>query len=303
MRRFFVVITMLFLFGSSIISAQMNLAATMEVLSPTVEVQRFNTANAIEVSVEAIVGVGDTITTGEEGRARITFFADGTSTELEPNTSYRIEEFAGDDESFTLRVTVIAGQTIQQLGRVLDANSSYEVETPGMTMSARGTIFAIRVENTGRSAMLVREGNVEASDQEELASVSAEFGIRSEKGQALSDVVRASTFEELDAGLDGCNIVVTTIDDVSINMRMGPSLDAPRIGFIDASEITLAMGKSSSSDWYRINFDGSFGWFLSTNADVQGNCAGLRVFPNDHSEDPESYMPVSEPEVESTDEP
>lgn len=301
MKRFFLLVVLLALFGSSMISAQMNLAATLEVLAPSVTVQRFNTANPIEVNVGSIVGVGDTIITGENGRARITFFADGTSTELEPNTGYRIEEFAGDAESFTLRVTVIAGQTIQQLGRIIDSNSSYHVETPGMTMSARGTVFAIRVEDNGRSAMLVSEGTVEGTDQEESASVPVGFGIRSALDGALSDVVRAATFDALDSGLDGCTLAVTTIDDVSINIRLGSSLEAPHIGFIDAREITIVLGKNETGAWYRVEFEGGFGWFLSTGASIEGDCAGLREFPDNHSEDPESYEPIPEPE--STEEP
>lgn len=301
MRRFLLLLVFLIFAGNSISFAQMNLAATMEVLDPTVMVQRVDTANAIEVKVEAIVGVGDTITTGESGRARITFFSDGTSTELEPNTSYRIEEFSEEGESFTLKVTVIAGQTIQQLGRILDSNSAYEVETPGMTMSARGTVFAIRVEDTGRSAMLVSEGTVDASNQDESAEVPTDFGIRAEQGGALSDVIKASTFEQLDAGLDGCPIAVTTPDDVSINLRLGPSLDAPLVGYISASEITVAMGTNSSGDWYRIHFGDSFAWFLSSTASVESDCAGLREFPDTYSEDSSSYSP--EPTAESTSEP
>jgi hypothetical protein len=299
MKRIFILVVLAVLFGSSKVSAQMNLAATLEVLAPGVTVQRVDTSNPIEVKVEAIVGVGDTIETGDGGRARITFFADGTTTELEPNTSYRIEEFKGNDESFTLRVSVITGQTIQQLGRVLDSNSSYKVETPGMSMSARGTIFAIRVENSGRSAMLVREGTVEASDQEDIASVPAEFGIRSAHGEELSDVVRAATFDELDSALDGCEIVVTTPDDLSINVRLGSSIEAPRIGFLDARDVTLVFGKNESGDWYRVAFEGSFGWFLSTSANIEGTCAGLREFPDSYSEDAGNY----EPQAESTQEP
>jgi hypothetical protein len=271
------------------VSAQPQLAATLEVLAPTVTVQRVDTANPIEISVEAIVGVGDTITTGDEGRARITFFADGTTTELEPNTEYVINEFNGNDDGFEIRVSVLVGQTIQQLGRVLDANSSYEIETPGMTLAARGTTFDVRVENTGRAGMLVREGDVSASAMNESAQVPPEFGVRSEPDAPLSDVVRAATFAELDSALDGCRVSVTTPDDVSINVRTGPSLDADRVGFIAAEEIDTVVGTVDGAAWYRIPFGGAHGWFLSSTADITGDCAGLRVFPVDYREDPAAY--------------
>ena len=101
--------------------------------------------------------------------------------------------------------------------------------------------------------------------------------------------------------MDGCEIHVTTPDDVSINLRLGPNLDAPRVGFVAATDLTLAMGVNESGDWYRVNFDGGFAWFLSSNASVDGDCAGLRKFPDNYSEDPSSYAP--EPAAESTEEP
>jgi hypothetical protein len=280
------------------VSAQTELAASLEVLEATVTVQRVNTSNPIEVQLEGIVGVGDTITTGETGRARITFFADGTSTELEPSTIYIIEEFSGDEESFTLRVSVVAGQTVQQLGRALDASSSYEVETPAMTMAARGTVFAIRVEDTGRSAMLVSQGTVATNNDAGSANVPSEFGIRAEEDAPLSDVVRASSFEELDAALDGCSVTLSTGDDVSLNVRTGPSTDAEQIGYVSAGDIVLAMGQSESGDWYRFPYEDGFGWVLSSNAVVDSACAGLRLFPDNHIEG----QVAAEPSAETTEE-
>ena len=157
-------------------TAQTQLAATLEVLDPSVEVLRVNTANPIAVSVEAIVGVGDTIYTGENGRARITFFSDGTSVELEPNTEYVINEFSSEGDSFQLRTSVLIGRATHQLARILDASSAYEIETPGMTLAARGTEFTIRVEDTGRSAMLVHEGNVDANAEDESEDVANGYG-------------------------------------------------------------------------------------------------------------------------------
>ncbi|MDQ7025753.1 MAG: FecR domain-containing protein [Anaerolineae bacterium] len=298
-----ILFVILFLSVNSIYG-QTDFAATLEVLAPTVSVQRVNTSNPIEVSVEAIVGVGDVITTGEDGRARITFFADGTTTELEPNTSYRIDEFNGTDASFTLRVSVLIGQTTQQLGRTLDSNSTYEIDTPGMTLGARGTIFAIRVEESGRAGMLVREGNVVASTEESSADVPPDFGIRAEAAGTLSDVVRATTFDQLDSALDGCAIQVSTIDDVSINVRLGPSLEAQQIGFIPSSDIVLAMGRSESGDWYRFEYGGNFGWFLSSSASVEGACSGLRVFPDDYQENSDGFTDTIEttPDAEATEE-
>jgi ferric-dicitrate binding protein FerR (iron transport regulator) len=294
----FALALLLALFGvGAFASAQANdLAALLEVREGTVEVRRVNTQQWIAVRVEAIVGVGDGIRTGADGRARITFFADGIESELLPGTETRIESFSGGDQRFALNFEVVLGQTVQRIGRALDASSSYTVTTPGMSLAARGTLFEVRVEENGRSAMLVRESMVEASSEGESAPVDAGFGVRSGVDEALSDVVRASTFAQLDAALDGCAVTVTTPDDVRLNVRLAPRLDAPRVGTIAASEVTLLYGVTESGGWYRLPFRGGFGWILSSTVVIQEPCAGLRVFPLDtQPEDPTLYTSLGDP--------
>ncbi|MFN8376714.1 MAG: FecR domain-containing protein [Anaerolineae bacterium] len=272
-----------------------ELAATLEVLAPAVDVLRVNTVNWITVNVEAIVGVGDTIRTNEAGRARITFFADGTDTELLPNTEYRIVRFEGDDSSFNLTVEVVVGQTTQRLRRLVDADSSYNITTPGMALAAQGTEFAVRVEDTGRSAMLVSEGTVDSRQGEAQADVPPGFGIRASADSGLSDVVAATSFEELDSALDGCTASIQTQDDVSINVRLGAGLDFPRVGVIAPADVTLFMGVTESGSWYRINYRGGFGWILSTTAGIGRACAGLRQFPDGYGpEDVTLYTSLGE---------
>lgn len=275
--------------NSLMVRAQNEYAATLEVLKSGVEVQRVNTTAFIAVEIEAIVGVGDTIRTDDTGEARITFFADGTDVVLKPNTQYRITEFQGSAEDFQLTVAVLAGQTTHRLNRALGTNSRYDVQTPGMTLAAKGTVFAVRVENTGRSGMLVFDGIVDSAAGSARANVPAEYGIRSEGDNKLSDVVLASTFEQLDAALDGCAASVTTTDDVSINVRLGPSIEQTRVGIIAATDVERFIGVSAAGNWYRIAFNDGFGWILSSNALVDSACAGLRVFEDTQVEDASLY--------------
>ncbi|MEQ8677039.1 MAG: FecR domain-containing protein [Aggregatilineales bacterium] len=291
-----IVLTVLILFVFSIItSAQNEFAATLEVISPGVEVQRVNTSNPIPVSVEAIVGVGDIIRTDASGEARITFFADGTDVLLEPDTEYSIVEFEGDDDDFRLNVSVLAGQATHRLNRVLGTNSAYDVTTPGMTLAARGTVFTIRVEDSGRSAMLTEEGTVMAETPDGDAAVEPNFGVRSEVDAPLSDVVYATNFDELDAALDGCSASLTTPDDVSLNVRLGPAVDQLRIGTIAAPEINTLVGISESGNWYRIDYRGGFAWVLSTSVQIGDSCAGLRVFPDTQVENIDRFESLGDP--------
>lgn len=286
------------------LTAQNQLAATLEVLEGGVTVLRVNTQNPIEVKQEAIVGVGDVIRTNDKGRARITFFADGTETTLLPNTEYRIVQFEGNDTQFNLTVEVLLGQTVQRLNRLVDANSSYSIQTPGMTLAARGTAFNVRVQPEGSSAMIVTEGLVNASSGESEADVPLEFGIRADNTQQLSDVVKAKTFEELDSSLDGCAATVATSDDVLINVRLSPSTQAPRLGGINANEVTRFYGKSQASGWYRIEFGGNYGWILSSSATIGDGCVMLREFEATYTEDASLFegitVPPSTPMPEAT---
>ncbi len=275
-----------------------ELAATLEVLNPGVEVRRVNTSAFLPVQVEAIVGVGDIIRTDATGRARITFFANGIDTELLPDTQYGIVEFEGEDAAFNLTVEIIAGQTLQRIGRALDANSNYNVNTPSMSLAARGTAFSVRVEESGRAGMLVTEGTVTAAKESAEASVPPEFGIRAAVSEALSEVVRASTFAELDSALDGCDAVLTTVDDVSINVRATPSREAELLGTILPDDVSRFFGVVESGDWYRIPYQDGFGWVLSTGATIAEDCAGLRTFPDNVTETGEATeaVPDSTPE-------
>lgn len=289
-----------FLLTALVVKAQeqTQLAATLEVLKAGVEVKRVDTPNWIPVKIEGIVGVGDEIRTDATGSARITFFADGVDTDVLPNTTYRIAEFKGAGDSFTLSAEVIVGQTTQRLGRNLDANSSYNITTPGMVLAARGTEFAVRVEASGRAGMLVQKGVVAASNDQTEASVPPEFGIRAEADAPLSDVVRASNFAELDAALDGCTATLGSFDDVRLNVRLGPDRDAPRVGTVDPAEISTLLGitrtETDRGAWYRIAFNDGFGWVLSSSAKVEPACAGLRVFTPDWREDASLYTLIGE---------
>ena len=271
----------LFLLSSTLwtSAAQTDLAAIIEVLEGSVEVQRVNTEQWIAIRLEAIVGVGDHIRTTSNGSARITFFADGIETTLLPNSEMRINRFSGSSQAFDLNVAVLVGQTIQRITRALDVSSSYIVETPGMTLAARGTAFSVRVEDNGRSAAIVADGTVAAEAQEVTKEVPAAYGIRASADQGLSDVVRAATFAELDAALDGCSVVISLPDDVSVNVRAAPRSDAARLGVIAPADLTLFVGVAEGGQWYRIPFAGGFGWVLSSTPAIDPTCAGLRRFP------------------------
>ncbi len=260
-----------------------DLVAVLEVIEAGVEVRRAGVEMWAPINVETLVGVGDAIRTDSTGQARITFFKDGAFTELTPDTEYRILTFRGGEDRFTLTVEILAGIVMQQFARLLDPASSYEVLTPGMAMTVRGTDFAVRVEDNGRSSLLTREGQVAAEASGVAAAVDPGFGVRSAVGEELSDVVPASTFEELDAALDGCAGTFTTEADVRLNVRVGPGLEFGRVGSIDPQDIFHMVGIDETGEWYRIPYNQGYVWVNAMMFEVS-TCDVLRRFSLDDFE-------------------
>lgn len=305
MKKLFRLLTILIvLCGLHVIpaAAESELVASLETLSGQVTLRRANTADDVRIRRESVVGVGDVVRTGADSTARITFFANGTDTEVLPNTEFRIDEFTGDNDRFNLTVTVLVGQTRQRINKLLDNGSSYTINSQGLAMAVRGTVFKVRVEPGGRAATIVEEGAVQttAKVSGDSAPVPVGFGVRSEP-TGLSDVVKATTFEGLDAALDGCLSVISTLGDVRLNVRTGPGLDFPRIGALNNNTTQRLFGRTASG-WYRVKFSGGYGWIFVPAVKVAASCAGIREYPDDTpAEDTSSYTgSIATPEVTAT---
>lgn len=275
-----------------------ELVASLEVLSPGVEVQRVDTSNWVPIRVETLIGEGDSIRTDATGAARVTLFRDGTSFEIDPGSEVHISEFRGLDRQFTLTLDVLAGITRQQINRLLDPGSSYRLVTPGATMTVRGTNFAVRVEESGRSSVITATGLVEAAGAASAAEVPPGFGLRAETGN-LSEVVPATSFEELDAALDGCGGAIGTEADVLLNVRVGPGLKFERVGSTLPSDITTIFGTDPTGTWYRIPFRGGFGWVsgLGMAIRLDDTCPGIPEYLETFTEDVTRYTLIGDSEM------
>jgi hypothetical protein len=287
---------LMLLSGISIVSAQGDkLAATIEVLDAGVEMLRVDTANWIALVGGSVIGVGDTIRTDATGRARITFFDNGTDVELEPGTTYRINDFSGSEADYLLRVEVLVGETLQRINRLAEGSQDYSIQTPSMTLAARGTVFRVRVLGAGRAAMLVQEGGVNAINDRipDARIVEPGFGVRADPDEAVSEAVPATTFDALDSALDGCTGSTAFADDVSINVRQGPGRDFPQLGVIAPEAIARLLGQTATGNWYRIAFEGGFAWVQLPTLTLDEGCAGLRRFPDETGAEAQPEAPSS----------
>jgi hypothetical protein len=87
-----------------------------------------------------IVGEGDWVRTDNLGEAQVAFFTGDLTTVL-ANTQVQIGKLQGTDASPVVSLNQQVGDMRHQIGRVLDANSSYEVNTPSAVITVRGTDF------------------------------------------------------------------------------------------------------------------------------------------------------------------
>ena len=111
----------------------------------------------------AILSVGDTVRTGSDARAVLTYF-EGTTVELEPSSELTIDAAsAGTDGSTVLLMTQNIGRTWHVVSHLLTGNSKYEVRTPASTASVRGTQFEVAV-TADATTVTTSEGRVATSD-------------------------------------------------------------------------------------------------------------------------------------------
>jgi hypothetical protein len=123
--------------------------STLTILSITegdVSVMKAGTNDWTGAQVGTELEVGDTIKTGNNSGAEITFF-DGSTLELEAGTEIEILslDLACDTGVTTITLEQMIGDTISRVTKILDPASSYEVETPSGVVGVRGSGVRIQV--------------------------------------------------------------------------------------------------------------------------------------------------------------
>jgi hypothetical protein len=136
--------------------------STLTVFSITegdVFVLKAGTDSWIEAEVGMSLEAGDSIKTGDDGSAEITFF-DGSTIELQAGTQIRIAslDISRDARSTIITLEQIIGTTISRVTKILDPASRYEVETPAGVVAVRGSAVRIHVTEDGTTWTTNLEG-------------------------------------------------------------------------------------------------------------------------------------------------
>lgn len=126
----------------------------------TVQVLRNGSAEPIAATNGMELKVGDTITTGSNGSANLTFF-DGSVMEIKASSEILVNELStASTGSTTVSLMEQVGSTINRIGKLVDSSSKYEVGTPAAVAVVRGTAFDMLVQQNGTTTLKTEEGSV-----------------------------------------------------------------------------------------------------------------------------------------------
>lgn len=168
--------TMTFVFATAIgttglIAQQGRIAlgasTTLTIIAGEVSVSTPESLDFRAVSDGTLLRAGMTIRTSADSYAILTYF-EGSTVSIEPNTTLLVEALESNpDGSSVISMQQQAGRTWHSVTKLLNQGSRYEVKTPGLTATVRGTAFEVGVERDSSgevvSSVVTTEGAVGAA--------------------------------------------------------------------------------------------------------------------------------------------
>lgn len=154
-------LTTAFSLGGGFGGRALGAATTVSVISGDIQVRHAASGSFVIATDGEILAAGDTIRTGDGGRAILTYF-EGSTVSVEPNTELTIEDASSSGDGSTVVVMQQNfGRTWHVVTKLITGSSKYEVKTPASTASVRGTAF--QVDSDGEQTVVTTtEGTVVA---------------------------------------------------------------------------------------------------------------------------------------------
>lgn len=152
--------------GALILTQQRASAAdmTLTILSGTAEVARA-TGGFTRAGDGQVLSAGDRVRTADQGHALVTFL-DGSTVEIEPATTITvIQATAAASGAITIQLEQAIGRTWSSVQRLANSDSKFELHTPAMAATVRGTGFITEVLASGATTVSTIDGTVEVSAQ------------------------------------------------------------------------------------------------------------------------------------------
>ena len=140
-------------------------AAVLAVLNAGVDAQRTGEPEFGPAFDGDVFATGDVVRSDENGRAVLTFF-DGSTISVDPSSRVRVVSLVKtSDGGIQLLLEQTAGRTWASVATLVSPSSKFEIKTPSMTATVRGTAFETIVETVnGQVVTTIRtdEGEVVA---------------------------------------------------------------------------------------------------------------------------------------------
>ena len=152
-------------------------STTLAIISGEVQIRHGATGDFVTATDGAILGPGDTIRTGTDARAVLTYF-EGSTVEVEPDSELAIQTAHGNpDGSTVIEMQQNLGSTWHVVTHLSQGGSKYEVHTTSSTASVRGTAFTVGVTPEQTTTVTTTEGNVGTSDPAGTTAVAVTAGL------------------------------------------------------------------------------------------------------------------------------
>ena len=234
MRKKLLLILVVSILGATTLVGCDSSPSTLTTLSTTegnVSVMKAGTASWIAAQVVMSLQVGDSVKTGDDSSAEITFF-DGSTIELEAGTEIEIAslDISGDTGSTTITLEQTIGNTISRVTKLVDPASRYEVETPTGVVAVRGSAMQVYVIEDGTTYATNLEGDIWAVAQ----SVELEIP----EGQQC--IIRPDQPPELEVAFADPGLEAAVREAIAIATGPIYSSDFGELTRLDASAMNIA---------------------------------------------------------------
>jgi hypothetical protein len=139
-------------------------ATTVTIISGDIQIRHSSAGAFVPATDGEVITAGDTIRTGANSRAVLTYF-EGSTVTVEPDSELVVEAVGAQTDGSTVVVMQQnAGRTWHVVTRLISGNSKYEVKTPASTASVRGTAFDVTIKfdsnNEPTAQITTTEGTV-----------------------------------------------------------------------------------------------------------------------------------------------
>lgn len=154
------------IFISSDSSKDKEVFGTVTFVSGNVNIIKFNSNESLNLKINTIILLGDTIETFKESKAEILLTDNKTRLIIMENTKVKLSSLINPENQKQTIISVFFG-TINSIVQKLTGSYVYVIHTPNGSASVRGTEFSVSVSDTIDTAISVIEGTVSYQKEED----------------------------------------------------------------------------------------------------------------------------------------